>query len=568
MKKLLCLILSAVLLALTGCGAAEPPAAETPAETAAPAGTAVPEVSPSPAEEPDALPESFTLYYDAAETGGATAEGDERPYSPLADGGVSESYSLRLPDGGFEALLTQPFGEGITLEDFSGGGAERLRGVYTLAWNGEKYYSFGIRADNCAVPNLSPDVGGGILRLDIEGDCRVNGGGEEFGTFVGFDCVLITGSGTLTVENTSGLELGGGSLPIPALVIDGDVEVFAENLFCTPNENCALSAAVLRGALHAGRLEASGGDLLVSDGLLLARTLSGVSNAVFRGGTALLDDVTAEAPAFLLSGGAAYLSGDIPAGTVIEAGAGTLSAGNLAAATVNDYGAAVLDRDTDGSRYYATVYSTDWADESQTVWDALRVDCVGEQYWFAGALKLQNAEPPSLIPWGAAHIVLSGENRITENLGGASLVFSGDGSLTAEKDAGVWGWGAVHAPVVAVLGGASVTVQCEEFAVGSESGGEGLFLVDGGSFTAEHNLWLQNAVLEVRSGTLHIQGDLAMERGKIIVSGGELLVEGSVWLGEGDVIVSGGELVIPGGKDALALDAGTLTLTGGAVREP
>ena len=51
MKKLLCLILSAVLLALTGCGSAEPPAAETPAETAAPAGTAVPEVSPSPAEE-------------------------------------------------------------------------------------------------------------------------------------------------------------------------------------------------------------------------------------------------------------------------------------------------------------------------------------------------------------------------------------------------------------------------------------------------------------------------------------------------------------------------------------
>ena len=40
MKKLLCLILSAVLLALTGCGAAEPPAAETPAETAAPAGNA------------------------------------------------------------------------------------------------------------------------------------------------------------------------------------------------------------------------------------------------------------------------------------------------------------------------------------------------------------------------------------------------------------------------------------------------------------------------------------------------------------------------------------------------
>lgn len=56
----------------------------------------MPEVSPSPAEEPDALPESCMLYYDAAETGGATAEGDERPYSPLADGGVSESYSLSV----------------------------------------------------------------------------------------------------------------------------------------------------------------------------------------------------------------------------------------------------------------------------------------------------------------------------------------------------------------------------------------------------------------------------------------------------------------------------------------
>ena len=330
------MILSAALLALTGCGSPESPAPETPAVTEAPTETAAPEASPVPAQEPEALPESCMIYYDAAETGGATAEDDERPYSSLADGGVSESYSVRLPDGSCEALLTLPFGEGVTLEEFSGGGAERLRGVYTLAWNGEKYYSFGISADNCAIPNLSPDVGGGVLRLDIEGDCRVGGGGEEFGTFAGFNCVLITGSG----------------------------------------------------------------------------------------------------------------------------------------------------------------------------------------------------------------------------------------SLTAEQQSGAWGWGAVHAPVVAVLDGAAVTVQCEEFAVGSESGGEGLFLIDGGSFTAEHNLWLQNAVLEVRSGTLHIAGDLAMERGKIVVSGGELIVDGSVWLGEGDVILSGGELVVPGGAEALVLDAGTLTATGGTVRAP
>lgn len=568
MKKLVCLVLSAALLALTGCGSPESPAPETPAVTEAPTETAAPEASPVPAQEPEVLPESCMLYYDAAETGGATAEGDERPYSPLADGGVSESYSVRLPDGSFEALLTLPFGEGVTLEEFSGGGAERLRGVYTLAWNGEKYYSFGIGADNCAIPNLSPDVGGGVLRLDIQGDCRVDGGGEEFGTFTGFDCVLITGSGTLTVENTSGLELGGGALPVPALVLDGDVEVYAENIFCTPNGGCDLAAAVLRGTLHMDWLDAAGGDILVSDGLLLSRTLSGVSTAVFRGGTALLDEVNAESLTFILSGGEAYLSGEIPEDTVIEAGAGTLSAGNIAAATVNGHGAAVLDRDADGSAYYATVYSTDWADESQTAWDVLRVDCIDDRFWFAGALELQNATLASLVPWGAAHIALSGENRVTGDLGGASLLITGGGSLTAEQQSGVWGWGAVHAPVVAVLDGAAVAVQCEEFAVGSESGGEGLFLLDGGSFTAEHSVWLQNAVLEVRSGTLHIAGDLAMERGNILVSGGELIVDGSVWLGEGDVILSGGELVVPGGAEALALDAGTITATGGTVREP
>ena len=71
-----------------------------------------------------------------------------------------------------------------------------------------------------------------------------------------------------------------------------------------------------------------------------------------------------------------------------------------------------------------------------------------------------------------------------------------------------------------------------------------------------------------RSGTLHIAGDLAMERGSIVVSGGTLRVDGSVWLGADSVTVSGGELVVPGGADAVALDAGTLSVTGGTVREP
>ena len=60
-------------------------------------------------------------------------------------------------------------------------------------------------------------------------------------------------------------------------------------------------------------------------------------------------------------------------------------------------------------------------------------------------------------------------------------------------------------------------------------------------------------------------GDCALERGGINVSGGTLIIDGALWLGEGDVTVSGGELVIPGGEEAVALDNGSVNVTGGAI---
>ena len=88
---------------------------------------------------------------------------------------------------------------------------------------------------------------------------------------------------------------------------------------------------------------------------------------------------------------------------------------------------------------------------------------------------------------------------------------------------------------------------------------------DGGSFTCEGSFWLQNSVLEVRGGTVHITGDCTLERGGINVSGGTLIIDGALWLGEGDVTVTGGELVIPGGEEAVALDNGSVNVTGGAI---
>ncbi len=39
----------------------------------------------------------------------------------LADGGVSGAYSVRMPDGSYDDLLTLASGEGVTLEELSGG---------------------------------------------------------------------------------------------------------------------------------------------------------------------------------------------------------------------------------------------------------------------------------------------------------------------------------------------------------------------------------------------------------------------------------------------------------------
>lgn len=84
--------------------------------------------------------------------------------------------------------------------------------TYPARADGVRYNAFTIEADNCAIPNLAPHERG-LLRLDISGDCVMNGGGEEFGCLEEFDCVLITGSGTLRIENASGLSCGGATFP-------------------------------------------------------------------------------------------------------------------------------------------------------------------------------------------------------------------------------------------------------------------------------------------------------------------------------------------------------------------
>ena len=209
MKKLSALLLSLLLL-LTACG--------TPATP----GAAV--TLPTPNDEilveeglrAEDLPEVCRLWFDLAETSGAADKNSSLPLASRADEGVCDYLAVRLPDGTYTDLIQEGklADEGVTLADFSGGRAKQEGSYGQLAWNGELYHAFTVSAADCTLPNLTvPD--GGILRLNISGDCTVDGGGTEYACFEGFDCLLVTGDGTLTVLNAAALDCGGRGSPHP-----------------------------------------------------------------------------------------------------------------------------------------------------------------------------------------------------------------------------------------------------------------------------------------------------------------------------------------------------------------
>ena len=537
MKKLLCAALALCMLLLCACGeaASAPDEISTPEPTAAPVGA-------------ETLPEVCRAWYDIAANSGAAEDGREYPLAERAHDGVSATYGVRLPDGSFTHLRGTAFDEeGIVLRDFTGGGAELTDSAARVIWNGEAYDALSIKADSCALPSIQADDGG-LLRLDIIGDCVLDGGGEEYACFENFDGVLITGSGTLTVVNSSGIACGGRELPVPALMVGGDVTLICDNITAAPNADAGVSTAVLGGALYAEFLYTNGGEVINAGGSLLARHLRDASRVTARAGVTLIDELGSEGAQLILSGGTICVSEELPQSTIIEGGAGTIAASGLDCADTRGYGAELLDSEADGSPYYQTVFDPSWGEVPGAEWNSLSGSDVDGEYLFAGEMTLPGVSGDSVLPWGSLHLRLTGSNEL--------------------KKLGIWGWGGAHKPVFALTGGTSVTVSGgEEFSMGSEAGECGLFLVTDGSFTCEGNFWLQNSVLEVRGGAVHISGDCAIERGGINISGGTLIIDGSLWIGEGNVNVTGGELVIPGGEEAVALDNGSVNVTGGAIRE-
>lgn len=545
MKKLAALLLSAILLLASGCGKQDPDADQLRAED---------------------LPESCRGWFDIAETAGAAEENSGLPAAARAAEGAAEGgIAARLPDGTEVDVVgeSEQFAEGVKLSELTDGKAKRLGSGGRVIWNGELYDACTIAAENCRLPNLRPHEGG-ILRLDISGDCTVDGGGEEFGCFAGFDCVVVTGSGTLTIINTSGLASGTGRLPLPALLVDGGVTLRCGSIGVAANEAGVPAFALLDGTVCAESLWLGRGELVVAGGVLSARDIFEVSGATFRGGVTLLGYAGDCANMkVVLSGGALYTADALPADAAVEAGAGTLCVKDAARLSVKKYDkATVLDSETDGSPLAYTDYSEDWAGiVSGARWDGLAAQ-QAEGLWFVGKLTMDNGRCDELKPWGALWLELRGENFVQAELGGTSCVLTGGGSLTADT-LNIWGWGGMHTPLCSI--GADTEVYCANLRMGSNAGGAGTVVISSGKLTVDNEFWLQNGTLEVRGGEVRLCGDAAIEQGSLNITGGTVIIEKGLWIGAGDVNLSGGTLVLPNGEDSLTLESGKLHNHGGTL---
>lgn len=545
MKKLAALLISVVLLLVSGCGKQDSDADQLRAED---------------------LPESCRGWFDIAETAGAAEKNSGFPAAARAAEGAAEGgIAARLPDGTEVDVVgeSEQFAEGVKLSELTDGKAKRLGSGGRVIWNGELYDACTIAAENCRLPNLRPHEGG-ILRLDISGDCTVDGGGEEFGCFAGFDCVVVTGSGTLTIINTSGLASGTGRLPLPALLVDGGVTLRCGSIGVAANEAGVPAFALLDGTVCAESLWLGRGELVVAGGVLSARDIFEVSGATFRGGVTLLGYAGDCANMkVVLSGGALYTADALPADAAVEAGAGTLCVKDAVQLSVKKYDkATVLDSETDGSPLAYTDYSEDWAGiVSGARWDGLAAQ-QAEGLWFVGKLTMDNGRCDELKPWGALWLELKGENFVQAELGGTGCVLTGGGSLTADT-LNIWGWGGMHTPLCSI--GADTEVYCANLRMGSNAGGAGTVVISSGKLTVDNEFWLQNGTLEVRGGEVRLCGDAAIEKGSLNITGGTVIIEKGLWIGAGDVNLSGGTLVLPNGEDSLTLESGKLHNHGGTL---
>ena len=318
MKRISCLLLSLLLALLCACG-------DTNANTPAPSQ----QTEPDRGEGPAAVPAVCALYYDYAELEVIAPTDSKLPLAAGASHGAPDYLPL-WHNGEYGQLAASGGGEGYTVPELTDGRASEEGAYGRFCWNGELYHCIHIKADSSYVPSLC-STSGGILWLELSGDCWADTGWDEIGHFGGFDTVVITGSGTLTLSQR--LEAGTGKEKLPALIVDG-VDVICPEITLTANAAAEDTAnlILLSGSLAADRAAVSG-DVCVTGGTASVGLLLDCPRLVCRGGECILregwgfaDENTDAVPTVLLTGGTLTANVWMPENIVYQLWEGTITA--------------------------------------------------------------------------------------------------------------------------------------------------------------------------------------------------------------------------------------------------
>ena len=299
MKRISCLLLSLLLALLCACGDTNTPA---PPDQTEPDG-----------QETPSVPAVCSLYYDCAELELIAPTNSKLPLAAGASHGAPDY--LPLWHNGEYGQLAASGGEGYMVADLTGGKAYEEGAYGRFCWNGELYHCVHLKADSCYVPSLC-STSGGILWLELSGDCWADTGWDETGHFGGFDTVVITGSGTLTLSQR--LEAGTGKEKLPALVVDG-VDVTCPEVGLVANSTAEDTANYVSALSNGWKFVGATRGLLVTN-ILDRRYIRFETEAVWWAqliklvvGFGLLLAIRSglKAPLIALCGGAAEIAGGI-----------------------------------------------------------------------------------------------------------------------------------------------------------------------------------------------------------------------------------------------------------------
>ena len=269
MKRIFCLVLTLLLALLCACGQTDTLPADDPP-------------SADPVASLDDIPQVCRLYYTYAGWSPIAPTDSKLPLAASASRGAPDYLSLW-----HQGEYTQLGGEGLSIADVTGGKATEEGAYGRFCWNDELYHCVHIKADSCLIPSVG-SVNGGILWLELSGDCWADTGFDEAQHFEGFDTVVITGSGTLTL--TQSLSGGTGQTALPALVIDGaDVTCPAVALTANTDPENTANLIVCSGSLTTDLLTVSG-DACVTGGSVSVGLMLDCARLVCRGGLFTLTD--------------------------------------------------------------------------------------------------------------------------------------------------------------------------------------------------------------------------------------------------------------------------------------